>query len=246
MIKAHAFTLGLISAIGMLGSQYAAADIVLLGTRIVYKEAQKEAVIRMENKGERPLLVQAWLDTGDDNADPSTLNVPFTVVPPVSRIEAKRGQTAKITYTGNKALAKDRETVYWFNALEIPPKVSEQDAKGKNLLQLAFRTRIKLFYRPDGLEGSAAEAPSKLTWRAQQKDGHLVIHMSNPTPYFVSFNSINIISGGKKYEVQPSMSEPKSEMDLLVKGLNSKPTGATLEYHAISDFGGGIKGKANL
>ena len=39
----------------------ATADIVLSGTRIIYKEEQKDTSIRMENKGQRPLLVQSWL-----------------------------------------------------------------------------------------------------------------------------------------------------------------------------------------
>ena len=55
----------------------AQADIVLSGTRIVYKESQKDVTIRLENKGSSPALVQTWLDDGEQNADPSTINVPF-------------------------------------------------------------------------------------------------------------------------------------------------------------------------
>lgn len=59
-------------------------------------------------------------------------------------MEPKRGQTVKVMYTGATALPKDRESVYWFNVLEVPPKPKDAQAD-KNLLQLAFRTRIKLF-----------------------------------------------------------------------------------------------------
>ncbi|WP_409333365.1 fimbria/pilus periplasmic chaperone, partial [Escherichia coli] len=45
------------------------------------------------------------------------MTVPFTATPPVSRIDAKRGQTIKLMYTASSALPKDRESVFWFNVL---------------------------------------------------------------------------------------------------------------------------------
>lgn len=59
----------------------AQADIVINGTRVIYKEKDKIVTMRLENKGSRPLLVQSWLDTGDDNADPATIKVPFNATP---------------------------------------------------------------------------------------------------------------------------------------------------------------------
>lgn len=103
-------------------SSSAIADIVISGTRVVYKSEQKSVNVRLENKGNNPLLVQSWLDTGDDNAEPGSITVPFTATPPVSRIDAKRGQTIKLMYTASSALPKDRESVFWFNVLEVPPK----------------------------------------------------------------------------------------------------------------------------
>lgn len=66
------------------------ADIVINGTRIIYKESDKKITARLENKGSRPLLVQSWLDTGDDNVDPALIKVPFNATPPVSRIDPKK------------------------------------------------------------------------------------------------------------------------------------------------------------
>ncbi len=39
------------------------ADIVISGTRVIYKSDQKSVNVRLENKGNNPLLVQSWLDT---------------------------------------------------------------------------------------------------------------------------------------------------------------------------------------
>ncbi|WP_180821372.1 fimbria/pilus periplasmic chaperone, partial [Vibrio parahaemolyticus] len=44
------------------------------------------------------------------------------------------------------ALPQDRESVYYFNLREIPPR-----SKEANVLQIALQTRIKLFYRPKAL-----------------------------------------------------------------------------------------------
>ncbi|EAZ8394783.1 fimbrial chaperone, partial [Salmonella enterica] len=62
-----AFTV--ITLTGTLLSNVAWADIVISGTRIVYRGAQKDVNVRLENKGSRPLLVQTWLDTGNDNTE---------------------------------------------------------------------------------------------------------------------------------------------------------------------------------
>jgi len=222
------------------------ADIVLSGTRIIYKASQKDTTIRLENKGSHPALVQSWLDGGDQNADPSTINLPFNATPPVSRIEPGRGQTVKLTYTGNTSLPKDRESIYWFNVLEVPPKMKEDEVKDKNILQLAFRTRIKMFYRPEGLDGRATEAPQKLQWRLQQSAGKTVVHVTNPTGYFVSFNKIDAVVGGRKYEVSSSMVTPKGEADFAIPGLTGTPAKTSINYIAINDFGGAINGKVDL
>ncbi|WP_125451907.1 fimbrial chaperone [[Enterobacter] lignolyticus] len=236
----------LLTSAGLLITPLAQADIVLSGTRIIYKGDQKDVTLRMENKGPRPLLVQTWIDTGSENADPSAIAVPFTVTPPVSRVDAKRGQTVKVTWTGSQKLPDDRESLFWFNALEVPPKMSDAEAKNKNILQLAFRTRIKLFYRPVNLKGNASDAPKQLTWRLQLSGGKLALLATNPTPFHVSFSELKLVSGGKKYDVNAHMVAPKGNSEMTVKGLSAAPSGAIVEYSAINDFGGAIDGKAKL
>ncbi|HFJ7112359.1 TPA: fimbrial chaperone, partial [Escherichia coli] len=161
-------------------SSSAIADIVISGTRVVYKSEQKSVNVRLENKGNNPLLVQSWLDTGDDNAEPGSITVPFTATPPVSRIDAKRGQTIKLMYTASSALPKDRESVFWFNVLEVPPKPDAAKAANQSLLQLAFRTRIKLFYRPEGLSGIPSDAPLALKWSWATSEGKAALRVDNP------------------------------------------------------------------
>lgn len=136
--------------------------ILLFPVHASFIKVIKSVSVRLENKGNSHLLVQSWLDTGDDNAEPGSINVPFTATPPVSRIDAKRGQTIKLMYTGSTVLPSDKESVFWFNVLEVPPKPDASKVENQSLLQLAFRTRIKLFYRPAGLNGNPSEAPLAL------------------------------------------------------------------------------------
>ncbi|HEI3942079.1 TPA: fimbrial chaperone [Escherichia coli] len=225
----------------LLASAPAFADIIISGTRIIYNADKKDVNVRLENKGNRPLLIQNWLDTGDDNADPSQIKVPFTATPPVSRVEPKRGQTVKVMYTGATALPKDRESVYWFNVLEVPPKPKDAEAD-KNLLQLAFRTRIKLFYRPSGLQGEPAEAPAKITWKLNNAQ----LQANNPTPYYVSFNEVKLESGGKTYNVNSSMVAPFSQASFGVTGLPGSMSSGKVVFKAINDFGGNIDGSATF
>ena len=226
----------------LLTSAPAFADIMISGTRIIYNADKKDVNVRLENKGNRPLLIQNWLDTGDDNADPSQIKVPFTSTPPVSRIESKRGQTVKVMFTGTTQLPADRESVFWFNVLEVPPKPDASKVENQSLLQLAFRTRIKLFYRPSGLKGEPAEAPAKLTWKLNNAQ----LQVNNPTPYYVSFNDVAIESGGKSYKVDSSMVAPFGQVSFAVTDIASSVSSGKVIYKAINDYGGNIDGSTSL
>ncbi|HEI2545534.1 TPA: fimbrial chaperone [Escherichia coli] len=224
----------------------ALADIVISGTRVIYKSDQKSVNVRLENKGNNPLLVQSWLDTGDDNAEPGSISVPFTATPPVSRIDAKRGQTIKLMYTASTPLPKDKESVFWFNVLEVPPKPDAEKVADQSLLQLAFRTRIKLFYRPEGLSGNPSEAPLALKWSWAAAGGQTALRVSNPTPYHVSFSSGDLEANGKRYPLDMKMVAPFSDDVIKVNGISGKTASAKVHFYAINDFGGAIESEARL
>ena len=231
---------------GLIAPFAAQADVVLSTTRIIYKEKSDGVDMRMENRGQHPLLVQTWMDDGNKNADPSTLKVPFTITPPIARLDPQRGQTVTFMYTGSQPLPKDRESIYWFNALEIPPKPA--DNKESSVLQMAFRTRIKLFYRPDGIGGekNAAEAIEKVTWRRSVNQGKVIISGKNDSPFYISYAALKVQANGKEYNVSNDMIKPFSQQDFAVNNAAALPAGATLEYSAINDFGARVTRKVSL
>lgn len=110
--------------------------------------AEKSINVQLQNGDNSPSLVQAWLDTGDASGSPGSVRVPFVITPPVSRIEPGTGQTLRIMYTG-EPLPRDRESVFYLNVLDIPPRPEfggkKADVGNVNYLQLAVRSRIKLF-----------------------------------------------------------------------------------------------------
>jgi len=215
----------------------AAASIVINGTRVVYRSDAKEALIKMVNQGTQPLLVQSWLDDGHEDVDPQSLNIPFIASPPVSRVDPKQGLTVRLNWDG-QPLPADRESVYWFNALEIPGK--SKTAGQSNQLQIALKTRIKVFYRPASLAGSADEAIQKLRWTLGTQGKEVWATAKNETPYFVSLTSATATSGGKKYPFEPDMVAPFASASFPVKSLNSVQLDA-MAWTAVNDYGGNVE-----
>jgi len=206
------------------------ADIVISGTRVIYPQSAKDVTVKMENRGNKPLLVQTWLDDGRDTTNPQALRLPFIVTPPVSRVDPAKGQTVRITYLG-QPLPTDRETLFWFNVLEVPPKAKAADEQ--SMLQLAFRTRIKLFYRPDGLQGDPAVAAGQLKWSQQNS----TLTARNDSPYYVSLAKIDASVGGKKVAIEPHYVAPFASHSYSLKATGAAHV-ANVAYSAINDFGG--------
>lgn len=155
------------------------STVVITGTRVIYPATDKEVTVKMNNNGTSPVLVQSWIDSGDRNSTPENAKAPFFITPPVNRVNAGRGQVLRIRYTGEK-LPQDKESLFFLNVLEVPPKV--KNAEGQNMLHMAFRSRLKLFFRPAGLAGKPTDAPGKVVWTRSGNN----ISATNPTPFHIN------------------------------------------------------------
>ena len=190
--------------------------------------------VRLKNEGDRPVVVQSWLDTGQANETPDAIKVPFVLMPPMARLEAGHSQVVRMVFTG-EALPQDKESVFWLNVLEIPPK--EKLEEGRNSLQFALRSRIKVFYRPTAIVGKADEAPAKLGWKVTAADGGYVLEATNPTAYHVNLNQVKLRVGGASIDAGDGMVAPGSVRRFGLKGLKEAPASADIEYSFIDDFG---------
>lgn len=167
----------------MLGSTYSWANIVINGTRVIYPEKNKEVVVQLINNGDAPALVQSWIDDGDLNSTPETANVPFLLSPPVIKVNANNGQQLRIKKLAAH-LPKDRESVFFLNVLDIPP--TPEHLQNVNTVQLAIKSRIKLFYRPSTLPGTLESALSSLKLIAEKDRFRLV----NDSPFHITVANI--------------------------------------------------------
>lgn len=219
------------------------ANVVISGTRIIYPATEREVSVRLDNRGELPALVQVWVDDGNKDTPVSLLKVPFVATPVISRIEAHNGQTLRLSYTGDSALPSDKESVFWLNMLDIPPQnVKQQD---ENRLQMALRTRIKIFFRPGTLDADgAANAITALRWNAIGEG----LQATNASPYYVNIASVTASEGKRKLSAtEGAMIAPGKTHVFKMNASGSRITSGTpITYTAINDFGGETTQQVNV
>jgi chaperone protein EcpD len=218
------------------GLSSAQAGVTINGTRVVYPAEQREVSLSMVNNGNESRLIQAWVDSGDASERPESTKAPFVITPPMARVDPGKGQTLRITYTGAQ-LPQDRETVFWLNILEIPPKPKDSTGSEPNYMQMAVRSRLKLFYRPKGLPGTPDAAADQLSWRVMQEGKGYVAECTNNTPFNVSFSDLTFKGS------QPMRAVSKGGM-CPAKGKATAPIAGSpdvsneLTITVINDYGG--------
>ncbi|AQT66727.1 molecular chaperone [Serratia marcescens] len=203
------------------------AAIALDRTRVIFDGSVQSVSLSVSNQNKQlPYLAQGWLEDEQGNK----IQSPLTVLPPVQRIEPGKPSQVKIqALPAAKLLPQDRETLYYFNLREIPPKSNKP-----NSLQIALQTRIKLFYRPAAIapERNAAPWQEQLTL-TKQGDKYIV---NNPTPYYVTIVDAATrkgVEGAKGFE--PFMVPPKGNTPLTVSAAS---VGGSPVLTYINDYGG--------
>ncbi|MGC5701192.1 fimbria/pilus periplasmic chaperone [Pseudomonas sp. NFXW11] len=242
MTRRCSFLLGFCCALLPLLTQ---ANVVVGGTRVIYPAQETEVSLGLTNKGEQPALVQVWIDDGSADSRPDDVDVPFVVMPPMVRINQGKGQTLRIAHIPRPGIPGDRESVYWLNILDVPPLPADQVS---NHMQLAFRTRLKLFLRPEKLSGNAVEAAQTLRWSLIGSGPGRVLRVRNDSAFHVSFNSVQVkLKSGHVLKVRSHMLAPKSSADFpLEQKSSSAEAQGRVVYEWISDHGSSVRREAAL
>lgn len=222
----------------------AIARVVVNGTRVVYPAAKREVTISIRNSSETPSLVQAWLDAGDPDSKPDESKAPFVLTPPLFRLDPTKVQSLRLVYT-HDPLPEDRESLFWLNVLDVPPRAAANPDL-PNQLDLAFKHRMKVFFRPASLKGSAADAPAALTWNVLSSAGKPVaIQVSNPTAYHVSLTQISATIAGHPVTAKADMVDPFASRTFELPDAVTAPNGTVaIEYWFVNDYGGNVTGTA--
>ncbi|EPR1089666.1 MULTISPECIES: fimbria/pilus periplasmic chaperone [Serratia] len=203
------------------------AAIALDRTRVIFDGSVQSVSLSVSNQNKQlPYLAQGWLEDAQGNK----IQSPLAVLPPVQRIEPGKPSQVKIqALPAAKMLPQDRETLYYFNLREIPPKSNKP-----NSLQIALQTRIKLFYRPAAIAPERNAAPwQELLTLTRQGDKYIV---NNPTPYYVTLIDAATrkgVEGAKGFE--PFMVPPKGSAPLTVSAAS---VGGSPVLTYINDYGG--------
>ncbi|MFJ2987902.1 molecular chaperone [Collimonas sp. NPDC087041] len=216
------------------------AEIIIGATRAIYPAQSREITLRLSNnEASEARLVQAWIDDGDADTAPESMDVPFALTPPIFRLDAGKSQILRIAYAPDEGnvVSGDKESLYWINVRAMPPK--SEDAASKNALRFALRTRIKLFFRPTNLAGYAADAAEKLQWKLMANETGHALEVHNPSAYHVSFAGIAVGVDGQEINTESlSMVAPGDTGRIMLKGLPSQQHGkAELRFQIIDDNG---------
>ncbi|HGY0992967.1 fimbria/pilus periplasmic chaperone [Aeromonas hydrophila] len=205
------------------------AAVSLDRTRVIYPGEAKSMSLTIRNNNKTlPYLAQAWLE----DANGQKVNSPFTLLPPVQRLEPGMESLFKVqALPAVSLLPQDKESLFYFNLREIPPRSDKP-----NTLQLALQTRIKFFYRPASLlvEPGSNKAPWQEKVTLQAVGGKY--QLNNPTPYYVSIVAgATSIKAGSAEGFEPVMISPNSSamVNLGVAKLGQQPT-----FTYVDDYGG--------
>ncbi|WP_409310595.1 molecular chaperone [Pectobacterium sp. B1J-3] len=216
------------SSVFFIPSAYSA--ISLDRTRVIFNDDEQSATVTLKNENaENPFLAQSWLT--DENRNKTTS--PLMVLPPLQRIEAKGYSLIRLVKTSQiSQLPKDRESLFYLNVREIPPK-----SEKANVLQIAIQSEIKVFFRPRGITPDKNDIwQKKLRIRKMAKS----FIVENPTPYYITVS--NILKQSKKTRTVPDnlldgkafMVSPRSTNTIRV--LDGSVNTFSLYY--VNDYGG--------
>lgn len=151
------------------------AGVVIGGTRFIYHAERTTLSVPLRNTSDSDWLVDSHVLSGGrwpGADDLSPRKPPFVVTPPLFLLRAGEENTLRVAWSG-EALARDRESLFTLSIAAIP-----SGKTGANSVQMAFRSALKLIYRPVGLIGDPQQAYRHLVWNLTA-DG---LTVRNPDP----------------------------------------------------------------
>ncbi|AHM71312.1 fimbrial biogenesis chaperone [Yersinia hibernica] len=202
----------LMGIILLIATMVSEAAINLDRTRIIFNSTDTSVSVTLQNTSEKlPYLTQSWLE----NIAGQKVDGPLSVLPPIKRIDAGQESVVRIISLPNiEQLATDRETLFYFNVREIPPKNAMADA-----VQIAIQSKIKLFYRPASIKADYKDAwQEKLQFTPQGE----VLDIHNPTPYYVTLGHLNRDNRGNFPGFDSVMIAPFGTESVNTPGYNGK------------------------
>lgn len=201
------------------------AAFVLSGTRFVYEEGKKNLSFEVTNNADKTYGGQVWIEnTYQDNG------VYMVPQPPFFKMSPKQKQIIRIMNTDTN-LPKDRESLFWLNVQEVPPKPEVKNGEG-SVLAIAMNTRVKLIYRPASIKDGRKNAEKQLKLEQRGSDTWL----KNPTPYYMAV--VNMKHDGKDVALSDKVMKDIAQLKPFSDVNLGKKVGGKVSVDAINDWGG--------
>ena len=222
MMKINTFAKGLLFLLGT--SLAVNAAVSPDRTRIILNQSDKSVSVRLTNQSTTaPFLAQSWIEDKDNKKSRNYI----TAVPPMVRLEAgEQVQVRLIPQPTLTQLPADRESLFYFNVREIPPR-SEQ----KNVMQIAMQSRIKIFWRPKAVEVKNGQV--NLTGKFDISRTASGLTLKNNSPYFITVGYIGTNGKTLLPKTSSMMAEPFGLASQEIKDLP-----ANFQVGFIGDYGG--------
>ncbi|ECG3145596.1 fimbrial chaperone [Salmonella enterica subsp. enterica serovar Weybridge] len=216
---------GMASLLSLTLCGQAMAAFTVNGTRFIYEEGKKNISFEVTNNAKVAYGGQVWVDNISERN-----GVYMVPTPPFFKVAPKQKQIVRIMRTDGGSLPSDRESLFWLNIQEIPPKPKADE----NVLSVAVNTRVKLFYRPKALVAERKNAEKKI--QVVRRDN--VTWLKNPTPYYFAVAKVKVngkaVALSDREEAGLAILAPFSEV-----AVSQVPVGAKeVSVDSINDWGG--------
>jgi len=199
------------------------AALQLNRTRVIYNENGDHELI-VSNPSTSLYGGQVWVEGEDSNASTN-----FVTSPQLFKIDVDKKQIVRI-YQTNATIETERESLFWLNVQEIPPKTMKGDQNG---IVLAFRHKIKLLHRPATLSSTRIDAEQQIT--AQIVGKRLILN--NPTPFYFAVANVMVNNNTNlTFKKDPFKPFSSLEIDLTVNNIDSIKISAIDDYGAVNEF----------
>lgn len=193
-------------------------------TRIIFNASAKSVSVKLTNQSKTdPYLAQSWIE---DKTGKKTREF-ISPLPPLLRLEPdEQAQVRLMAQQSLLQLPTDRETLFYYNMREIPPR-----AEQKNVMQIALQSRLKLFWRPKAIELKEGQYVPLDKMVISRTASDLVL--KNNSPYYITVGYIGINGKTLLPGAESLMVEPFGQ-------ANQKLANLPAEFHIgyISDYGG--------
>lgn len=229
------------------------AGVVASSTRLIMTHKQTALSVILANTNDYPVMVQTWIDDGAPDSTPEKASAPFIPLPAVFRMQPGAVQSLRVINKQDEklsALPADRESVFWLNLYEIPPK-NPAILRTDTHVAMAMNTQMKVFYRPASLSEPPVKLIDKLQFSLVKQGNYYLLRCHNNSPYHASFGQMTLVAGSARYPLTQEMdmmTAPLSQRDYRLDSPLTTPPSASLRLELVlfDDDGAAVKSTVAL